>query len=69
MELLLSQERVVTLLYERAFPPRPDGAVVPVAQAPPLEATLEGGGAGGMGGGSWDVGEVDEEAIMADSLL
>ena len=29
MELLLSQERVVTLLYERTFPARPQDAVFP----------------------------------------
>ena len=35
MELLLSQERVVTLLYERTFPPRP--ATVPmIAGGSPL---------------------------------
>ena len=36
LELLLSQERVVTLLYERAFPVRPD-------QAPPDEIPAEEG--------------------------
>ena len=34
MELLLSQERVVTLLYERTFPARPQDAVLPGSIAP-----------------------------------
>ena len=58
MELLLSQERVVSLLYERTFPPRPDDAVVPIMQQPPLEGQLGG-----------EALADEEEAMLADSLL
>ena len=62
MELLLSQERVVTLLYERTFPERPPGAVVPAAS--PLEGQVEHGGAeaGGAGGGN------DADLAALDSM-
>ena len=53
MELLLSQERVVALLYERTFPERPqhDGAL---------------GGLGGSFAGMGDLGAEEEQLQLDD---